>query len=215
MNRTPKIALEEHFSAPGFDAYSAKYTRALPVDFVARLDARLSDFDDRRLAEMDAGNIEYAVLSQTMPGVQAEVDRTTAVRRARENNEFLAERVARHPQRFGAFAHVALQDPTEAARELERTVVEHGFKGAMINGHTLGRYYEGSEFDVFWERAQALGVPIYLHPNAFSPLTGMPPSSNRCFPCGTFMVSVTRWASVVPVFESSKVAGSLSSRSSG
>ena len=178
MNQTPKIALEEHFSAPGFDAYSAKYTRALPADFVARLDARLGDFDDQRLAEMDAGNIEYAVLSQTMPGVQAETDGAAAVRRARENNEFLAERVARHPQRFGAFAHVALQDPAAAARELERTVVECGFKGALINGHTLGRYYEGSEFDVFWERAEALGVPIYLHPNAFSQppalLEGMP-----------------------------------------
>ena len=48
----------------------------------------------------------------------------------------------------------------------------------MINGHTLGRYYEGGAFDVFWERAQALGVPIYLHPNAFSQapalLEGMP-----------------------------------------
>ena len=168
MNKTPKIALEEHFSAPGFGAYSEKYTRALPADFVARLDARLADFDDRRIGEMDAGNIEYVVLSQTMPGVQAETERDTAVRRARENNEFLAERVARHPRRFGAFAHVALQDPSTAANELERTVVENGFKGAMVNGHTLGRYYEGAEFDVFWERAQALGVPIYLHPNAFS-----------------------------------------------
>lgn len=178
MNKTPKIALEEHFSAPGFDEYSAKYTRALPADFVAKLDAKLTDFDDQRLREMDAGNIEYVVLSQTMPGVQAETDRDTAVRRARENNEFLVERVARHPQRFGAFAHVALQDPAAAANELERTVVEHGFKGAMINGHTLGRYYEGAEFDVFWERAQGLGVPIYLHPNAFSQppalLEGMP-----------------------------------------
>ena len=178
MNQTPKVALEEHYSAPGFDEYSAKYTRALPAEFVAKLDSRLTDFDDQRLAEMDAGNIEYVVLSQTMPGVQAEVDRSIAIRRARENNEFLVERVARHPRRFGAFAHVALQDPPAAAKELERTVVEYGFKGAMINGHTLGRYYEGGEFDVFWERAQALGVPIYLHPNAFSQapalLEGMP-----------------------------------------
>ncbi|CAM3961442.1 Putative metal-dependent hydrolase of the TIM-barrel fold protein [Bordetella tumbae] len=178
MNKTPKIALEEHFSAPGFGEYSAKYTGALPTELVAKLDAKLTDFDDQRLQDMDAGNIEYVVLSQTMPGVQAETDRDTAVRRARENNEFLVERVARHPRRFGAFAHVALQDPTAAADELERTVVEYGFKGAMINGHTLGRYYEGAEFDVFWERAQALGVPIYLHPNAFSKppalLEGMP-----------------------------------------
>lgn len=178
VNRTPKIALEEHFSAPGFNEYSANLTRTLPAGLLASLAAKLTDFDDERLAEMDAGNVEYVVLSQTMPGVQAEADRAVAIRRARENNEFLVSRVARHPNRFGAFAHVALQDPLEAAKELERTVVEYGFKGALINGHTLGRYYESRDFDVFWERAESLGVPIYLHPTAFSQvpalLDGMP-----------------------------------------
>lgn len=178
QNRTPKIALEEHYSAPGFAEYSAPMTRALPAGLMAELGARLADVDDERLAQMDAGNITYAVLSQTMPGVQAETDRAVAVRRARENNEFLAARIARHPERLGAFAHVALQDPAQAADELERTVREHGFKGALINGHTLGRYYDSLDFDVFWERAQALDVPIYLHPAGFSQvpalLDGMP-----------------------------------------
>ena len=178
MNTTLKIALEEHFSAPGFEQYWAPFVSALPRTFTAEIGARLSDFDDRRIDEMDAGNIGYSILSETTPGVQAEADSALAVRRARENNEFLAGRVARHPKRFGAFAHVALQDPASAADELERTVREHGFKGALINGHTLGRYYEHRDFDVFWERAEALGVPIYLHPAAFSAppalLAGMP-----------------------------------------
>lgn len=177
-NRIPKIALEEHFSAPGFAEYSADMTRVIPAEILAELGARLTDFDDQRLAEMDAGNIEYVVLSQTMPGVQAEVDRAVAIRRASENNDFLVGRVTRRPGRFGAFAHVALQDPKQAANELERTVCEYGFKGALINGHTLGRYYESLDFDVFWERAEALGVPIYLHPTRFSQvpalLDGMP-----------------------------------------
>lgn len=166
--RTPKIALEEHFSAPGFDEYSAEMTRLLPPASRAELSARLNDLDDQRLSDMDAGNIGYVVLSQTVPGVQVEKDRGVAVRRARENNEFLAKRIGRHPDRFGGFAHVAMQDPAAAASELERTVREYGFKGALINGHTLGRYYEHTDFDVFWERAQALGVPIYLHPTRFS-----------------------------------------------
>lgn len=178
MNRIPKIAFEEHFSAPGFAEYSIGFTQLLTPQVRAELGARLTDFDEQRLAQMDAGNVEYAVLSQTAPGVQAEPDTALAIRRARENNEFLAERIARHPGRFGGFAHVALQDARAAADELERTVREYGFKGAMINGHTLGRYYEGAEYDVFWERAQALDVPIYLHPASFSRvpalLEGMP-----------------------------------------
>jgi 2,3-dihydroxybenzoate decarboxylase len=178
IGRTAKIALEEHFNAPGFEAYSADMTRLLPPHVQSELSARLNDLDDQRLAEMDAGNIGYVVLSQTVPGVQVETDTAVAVRRARENNEFIAARVARHPTRFGAFAHVALQDPKAAADELERCVREHGFKGALVNGHTLGRYYEGAEYDVFWERAEALRVPIYLHPMRFSEvpalLKGMP-----------------------------------------
>ncbi|NEX64697.1 amidohydrolase family protein [Noviherbaspirillum galbum] len=178
MNRIPKVAIEEHFSAPGFHAYSADLVRGLPAEFLANLAAKLTDFDEQRLEAMDAGNIEYAILSQTTPGVQAEADTSVAISRARENNDFLAARIARHPTRFGAFAHVAMQDPVAAARELERSVVEYGFKGALINGHTRGRYYEGREFDVFWERAEALGVPVYLHPTAFSQtpalLDGMP-----------------------------------------
>jgi 2,3-dihydroxybenzoate decarboxylase len=178
MNRIPKVALEEHFSAPGFAEYSIGFTQLLTPQVRAELGAKLTDFDAQRIEEMDAGNIEYVVLSQTAPGVQAEPDVALAIRRARENNEFLAERVARHPGRYGAFAHVALQDPKVAADELERTVREHGFKGAMVNGHTLGRYYEAAAYDVFWERAQALDVPIYLHPASFSQvpalLEGMP-----------------------------------------
>lgn len=167
-HRIAKIALEEHFSAPGFAEYAADMTRNIPSAVLAEMGAKLADFDDQRLSEMDNANIEYAVLSQTMPGVQAEADTEVAVRRARENNDFVASRIERHRRRFGAFAHVALQDPRRAADELERTVREYGFHGAMINGHTLGRYYESKDFDVFWERAQALDVPIYLHPTAFS-----------------------------------------------
>jgi predicted TIM-barrel fold metal-dependent hydrolase len=51
-----------------------------------------------------------------------------------------------------------------AADELERTVREHGFKGAMINGHTRGRYFDDEFFWPILERAETLQVPVYLHP---------------------------------------------------
>jgi len=86
------------------------------------------------------------------------------LRRARENNDFLAARIAGHPTRFGGFAHLAMHDPREAADELERTVRQFGFKGALVNGHTHGVYYDGAAYDPFWERLQALDVPLYLHP---------------------------------------------------
>lgn len=159
-----KIAFEEHFTAPGFAEYSKAFVQHINPDLAAYLGQRLTDFDDFRLKEMDAAGIDYAILSQTGPGVQGEQDAAAALRRARENNEFLAARIAAHPTRFGGFAHLAMTDPREAADELERAVREYGFKGALVNGHTHGTYYDAPAYDVFWERLQALDVPLYLHP---------------------------------------------------
>ena len=56
------------------------------------------------------------------------------------------------------------QSPKDAADELERTITQLGFKGALINGHTQGRYLDDGSFSPIFERAQALDVPIYIHP---------------------------------------------------
>jgi predicted TIM-barrel fold metal-dependent hydrolase len=47
---------------------------------------------------------------------------------------------------------------------LERTVREYGFKGVAVNGHARGRYLDDPFFWPIFERAEALNVPIYLHP---------------------------------------------------
>jgi 2,3-dihydroxybenzoate decarboxylase len=162
MTTVKKIALEEHFMTPGFQAYSKGFTQHIDPAVFADLGRRLADFDELRLAEMDRAGIDITVLSQTGPGVQGEADAALAVARAQQSNDFLAEQIARHPTRFAGFA--ALHDPEQAARELERTVRELGFKGSLVNGHTHGRYYDDPAYDAFWERMQSLDVPMYLHP---------------------------------------------------
>jgi 2,3-dihydroxybenzoate decarboxylase len=113
---------------------------------------------------MDRAGIERCVLSLAGPGVQAERDPKTAVRRARESNDFLAREIAKRPDRYSGFAHLPMQDPAAAAAELERAVRELRFCGAMINGHTNGQYLDHPSLDPFWERAQALDTLVYLHP---------------------------------------------------
>ncbi len=163
---TRKIGLEEHFAAPMLDA--ERYDGPIMAHFnpagVKKMESELADFDDERIPLMDATGIDVMVLSQTSPGVQVEKDAVKATRLAREANDYLAARIARHPRRFGGFAHLALQDPTGAADELQRCVEQLGFAGALINHHTLGEYLDADKFSVFWERVTALDVPVYLHP---------------------------------------------------
>ena len=68
------------------------------------------------------------------------------------------------PGRFAAFAHLAASVPDAAADELERTVTQHGFKGALISGMIRGRFLDDARFAPLLARAEKLDVPIYLHP---------------------------------------------------
>ncbi|WP_279582099.1 amidohydrolase family protein [Fodinicola feengrottensis] len=59
---------------------------------------------------------------------------------------------------------MATAAPAQAADELSRAVGELGFAGAIINGHSRGRYLDDPYFRPILERAVSLSVPIYLHP---------------------------------------------------
>jgi 2,3-dihydroxybenzoate decarboxylase len=159
-----KIALEEHFMAPQFIPYFKSTSENISPDLFDKALGALSDFGERRLAAMEANNISHVILSLAGPGVQIERDTATAIRLAREGNDFLAEQTRRNPKRYGGFAHLAIQDPTEAAAELERCVRDLGFVGAMINGQTNGMYLDDPRYHALWERAQELNAPIYIHP---------------------------------------------------
>jgi 2,3-dihydroxybenzoate decarboxylase len=167
-----KIALEEHVLCPGFEEYWKPTVGDVDPAIYGRLLGRLTDFGDERLEAMDRAGISRAVLSLSGPGVQAERDARVAVRMARQANDFLAGEVRKRPDRYLGFAHLPMQDAPAAAAELERCVRELGFVGAMINGHTCGQYLDHPSLTPFWERVEALGVPIYLHPG--DPVTPSP-----------------------------------------
>lgn len=127
-----------------------------------RIIPQLTD-TSRRLELMDQGEIDLAVLSDG-GSVQGFLEPQAALRMAREANDHLAEVVRARPDRFAAFATTPLQHPADGANELQRAVEQLGLVGTMLFGHTDGRYLDDRSFDPFWERAQDLGVPVYLHP---------------------------------------------------
>jgi len=159
-----KIALEEHFLCPGFIEYWNPTAADLPAAKREQALARLTDFGERRLKAMDHAGIARAVLGLAGPGVQAERDTATAIRNARMSNDFLAREIEKQPQRYSGLAHLPMQDAAAAAAELERCMGDLKFCGAMINGHSNGQYLDHRSLDPFWERAEALGALIYLHP---------------------------------------------------
>ena len=78
-----KIALEEHCLTPGFEDYWGPTVVDLPANKRTDFLARLTDFGEMRLAVMDRAGVERCVLSLAGPGVQAERDPKTAVRRSK------------------------------------------------------------------------------------------------------------------------------------
>jgi 2,3-dihydroxybenzoate decarboxylase len=125
---------------------------------------RLVDLDALRLKDMDDTGIDRQIISLTAPGVQV-LDAATAVSVAADANDQLAAATARHPDRFTGLAAMAPQAPAEAAKEIERSVQTLGMRGVILNSHTQGRYFDDPAFWEIFEAAQALDVPIYLHPN--------------------------------------------------
>lgn len=146
------IAIEEHYGRNLEDA-------GLPPD----LAQRLCDLGEGRVADMDAAGVDVQVVSLRAPGAQG-FPAQDAVALAREENDWLADAVKLHPDRLAGFAALPTTHPTAAADELERTVSQLGFKGGFVNGHTEGRFLDDRRFWPVLERAEALGVPIYIHP---------------------------------------------------
>jgi uncharacterized protein len=160
------ITLEEHYANPGFLDGPGRKLKAQALKFgaaAAKLFEQLCDVGEKRIAEMDAAKIDMQVLSLTSPGTE-QIAGADATALAREANDFLADAIKKNPTRFAGFATLPTAIPDEAAEELERMVREHRFKGAIINGHCRERYLDDKFFWPILERAEALNVPIYLHP---------------------------------------------------
>jgi uncharacterized protein len=158
------VALEEHFLVPSlirqrFDPASLNMVWLKPD-----LEAQLVDLDQMRLSDMDSGGVTQQIISASMPGADL-LEGKNGIEFARQTNDRLAQAVRSHPDRFGGFAHLPMRTPAAAADELERAVNDLGFHGAMINGTTEGRFLDDPRFAPILEKATALEVPIYIHPN--------------------------------------------------
>ncbi|WP_213993077.1 amidohydrolase family protein [Sodalis sp. dw_96] len=165
------VALEEHFNFPDMIARlpaALIRNRGWPEGsdapaLMQRIAQQLPELGANRLADMDKHNITMQVLSWAGPGAEL-LPGAQGVIWSQEVNDRLANFIAQHSYRFAGFAHLPVTDPEAAPDELERSVKSLGLVGAMINGTSDGRFLDDPQFQPLLEKAQALGVPLYLHP---------------------------------------------------
>jgi predicted TIM-barrel fold metal-dependent hydrolase len=119
---------------------------------------------ERRIGEMDEQGIDMEALSINPVWYGAERDLVTQV--IDIQNERLAEFCAEYPDRFVAFASVALQFPDLAVQQLEHAVRQLGLRGAAVGASVRGEEFAEEKFHPFWAKAEELGVLIFIHPQS-------------------------------------------------
>ena len=153
------IALEEHY----YDAEVVEQFKGRDARNPLAISEKLYDLGEIRLREMDNAGIDLQVLSHGAPSTQR-MDAETSIRVSKAANDRLKDACAVHPDRLAGFAQLPTPDPKAAADELSRAVNELGMKGAMIHGPTNGEFLDQEKYWPIFERAQALDVPLYIHP---------------------------------------------------
>src|SRR5712691_3324930 len=117
-----------------------------------------------RIRAMDEQGIDVEALSINQYWYKAERD--VAQKIIAIQNEKLAEACAANPDRFVAFASVALQYPDLAAEQLEQGVKKYNLRGAAIGGSVNGEELANPKYHPFWAKAESLGVLVFIHPQA-------------------------------------------------
>jgi len=118
----------------------------------------------RRIREMDEQGIDVEALSINPQWYKA--DRDLAAEVVRIQNAQLAEFCATYPDRFVAFASLALQYPDLAVEQLVHGVKKQGLRGAAIGGSVAGLEFSDPKFHPVWAKAEELGVLLFIHPQS-------------------------------------------------
>jgi 2,3-dihydroxybenzoate decarboxylase len=162
LDRYKKVLAEKPEAwDPGFRSLWGFFLGATPR--ATALVTRIQELGAPRIADMDATGIARQLVFLTSPGVQV-FDAATGTSLAREANDELHEKIRKHPDRYSALAAIAPHDPRNAVKEMQR-MVSLGMKGVVVNSHTQGEYLDEPKFRPIFEAAEALDVPVYIHPN--------------------------------------------------
>ena len=113
---------------------------------------------------MQAARIERAVLSISTPGVHLGDD-AQARDMAREVNEFCADLVKQHPQRFGFFATLTLPDVEGAIAEARFALDVLKADGVVLLANAGGTYLGDPAWEPLMDELNQRHAVVFVHPS--------------------------------------------------
>jgi aminocarboxymuconate-semialdehyde decarboxylase len=116
-----------------------------------------------RLDKIKQNNIDMQVLTTPHPGIDR-FSPAESAEMSRIINDGLARVVKKYPRNFQALAMLPLIDTQLALKELDRAILDLGLKGICMLTNIAGRTPDADFMMPIYERAQSLGVPIFIHP---------------------------------------------------
>jgi len=160
--------IEHHFSTPTLVKYSAALGNSLGLsaeedEALAEMEKVVLDLDEGRIANLNAAGVDYAHISLTTPGAEF-FEGDVAKEVATNANDILAAEIKRHPDRFGGWISLAPDDPEWSVKEIDRAA-KMGLFGWSCLSNMRGKYVDDPKYWPIFEKLEAMGMPIYLHPN--------------------------------------------------
>ena len=116
-----------------------------------------------RARVLEEAGVDRQLITFTAPGTSIETPER-AVELARIVNDALGAVMAEQGDRFAALATLPMNAPRRAVDELARAVTELGFRGCMVFSNASGMPLADARFEPLWERANADGLVVYIHP---------------------------------------------------
>lgn len=117
---------------------------------------------DLIIKEMDARKVNTYALSMTNPMVYW-ASPAFALKLSQAVNDACAAAHLKYPERFFGTIMLPMQDTKLAVQELERAAKLPGMRAINIGEHINGKNLHEKQFWPVYERAEALGLPLFTH----------------------------------------------------
>jgi 6-methylsalicylate decarboxylase len=159
--QTQRVDLHAHYLAPAYlaalEARGITTLSSLPIPPWS---------PELALEFMDQHGIAFQMLSLSDPGVKFVADPAEALALAQTCNDYAAEVAAAHPDRFGALAHLPLDDVGVATAEAVRALDQLHHDGVGLLSSDRGRYLGDPAFAPLLAELDRRGAWVFVHPTA-------------------------------------------------